>query len=274
VGRSGVEFQLLATCVGGSWVSGALVILGATSKIAFEIARVAARERRKLVLVGRNADRLDAVAGDLAARGAAHVEVIAAPLEDIARHAEFWDRIERAAGQIDEVLIAYGSLSDQARSESDAAYLQHEFLVNFNSPASLMNHAATYFETLAQKATGSRPKGVLAVITSVAGDRARRSNFTYGTAKGALSLFAQGTRSRLFSAGVRVLTIKPGPVATPMTAALPRASRMASPQVVAARIYRAVTSGRVEVLYVPGYWRLIMRIVREIPERIAKKLKF
>jgi NAD(P)-dependent dehydrogenase (short-subunit alcohol dehydrogenase family) len=112
------------------------------------------------------------------------------------------------------------------------------------------------------------------VITSVAGDRGRRSNFTYGTAKGALGLFAQGMRARLYPARVRVLTIKPGPVATPMTAALAGAGRMASPQVVAAGIYRAMTSGRVEVLYIPGYWRLIMRMIREIPESIGKKLKF
>jgi len=274
MGRSGLEFQFLAACIGRNKMTGALVIIGATSKIAFEVGRIAARKGRKLVLVARNKDRLDAVAGDLAARGATGVEVIVAELENTDRHADLWSRIERAAGQIAEVLIAYGSLSEQARSETDTAYMEHEFVVNFNSPASLMNRAAVYFETSAKKAANSRRNGVLAVISSVAGDRGRRSNFTYGTAKGALALFAQGTRARLFSSGVRVLTIKPGPVATPMTASMPGASRMASPQIVAADIYRAMTNGHAEVLYVPGHWRLIMRIVREIPESIAKKLTF
>lgn len=255
-------------------MKGTLVIIGATSKIALEVGRIAARKGRRLVLVSRNKDRLDAVAGDLAARGAQHVEIVVAALEDTGQHAELWNRIERAAGQIGEVLIAYGSLSNQALSETDSAYTQREFQINFNSPASLMSHASAYFETYAEKAIGSQSNGVLAVITSVAGDRARRSNFTYGTAKGALTLFAQGMRARLSSAGVRVLTIKPGPVATPMTASMDGTSRMASPQSVAAAIYQAMTSGRTEVLYIPGYWRLIMRVVREIPESIGKKLKF
>jgi len=253
---------------------GALVIIGATSKIAFEVGRIAAREGRRLVLVGRNQDRLAAVAGDLMVRGAQHVATIVAPLEDIDRHAELWSGIEQAGGDISQILIAYGSLSNQARSEVDAAYTQREFMINFNSPASLMNYAATYFEACSQKALGSKPNAVLAVIGSVAGDRARRSNFTYGTAKGALSLFAQGIRARLSTAGVRVLTIKPGPVATPMTASMPGVGRMAPPQVVAAAIYRAMITGRSEVVYVPAHWRLIMRIIREIPESIGKKLKF
>jgi len=255
-------------------MTGTLVIIGATSKIASEVGRVAARKKRKLVLVGRNKDRLDAVAGDLSARGAQQVSVIVGAVEVVGQHADLWQKIEEAAGEISEVLIAYGSLSNQALSETDTGYMLHEVEVNFNSPASLMNYAAAYFENRAKKAGGARQSGVLAVITSVAGDRARRSNFTYGAAKGALALFAQGMRARLSSSGIRVLTIKPGPVATPMTAAMPGADRMASPQMVAETIYRAMTSGRAEVIYVPGYWRLIMRVIREIPESIGKKLKF
>jgi short-subunit dehydrogenase len=108
----------------------------------------------------------------------------------------------------------------------------------------------------------------------VAGDRARRSNYIYGTAKGALALFVQGLRAKLYTAGVRVLTIKPGPVATPMTAHMPGSAKFADPVAVARTIYREIEHGSRDILYVPGKWRLIMTVIQHIPEAIGKKLKF
>jgi short-subunit dehydrogenase len=243
-----------------------LVVLGATSKIAQEVARIAAEKGSALLLVARSQQRLDAVAGDLLARGATSVQVIAADLADISHHAELWAQIEQQMPQIDAVLLAYGSLGDQKRSEDSLDFALQELNTNFTSAVSLLTHAAAVLER--------NQRGVLAVITSVAGDRARRSNYVYGTAKGALTLFAQGLRAKLFSSGVRVLTIKPGPVDTPMIAHMKKGLLTASPQYVAATIYRAMDSGKSNVIYVPAYWRAIMTVIRAIPESVAKKLNF
>ncbi|MDR3763954.1 MAG: SDR family oxidoreductase [Acidobacteriota bacterium] len=247
-------------------MSQGLVILGATSKIAQEVGRLAARENRELLLVARNEDRLEAVAGDLLARGAARVVAIAADLGDTSRHAELWAQVEAAMPELESVLLAYGSLGDQAAAEQSVDVALSELNTNFTSAASLLSYAAASLER--------QRRGVLAVITSVAGDRARRSNYVYGTAKGALSLYAQGLRARLFAAGVRVLTIKPGPVDTPMIAHMKKGALTASPQNVAGAIYREMESGKAEVMYVPFFWRYIMALIRAIPESVGKKLKF
>jgi len=247
-------------------MSQGLVILGATSKIAQEVARIAAREGREVLLVARNDERLEAVSGDLLARGASRVESITADLSDTANHEALWAQIEQRMPEMSSVLLAYGSLGDQARAETSVPYTMRELNTNFSSAASLLSYAAATLER--------RKSGVLAVITSVAGDRARRSNYVYGSAKGALTLFVQGLRTRLFASGVRVLTIKPGPVDTPMIAHMKKGLLTASPKSVAAIIYRQMEEGKAEVIYVPAYWRPIMAVIRAIPESVGKKLKF
>lgn len=247
-------------------MSQGLVILGATSKIAQEVARIAAKEGREILIVARNGQRLEAVEGDLRARGASRVDSIVCDLADAAGHETLWVRIEQRMPEFSSVLLAYGTLGDQTRAEQSVAYTLRELNTNFTSAASLLSHAATALER--------RKGGVLAVITSVAGDRARRSNYVYGSAKGALTLFVQGLRARLFAKGVRVLTIKPGPVDTPMISHMKKGLLTASPKSVAATIYREMEEGKAEVIYVPAYWRVIMAAVRAIPERLGKKLKF
>jgi short-subunit dehydrogenase len=247
-------------------VSQGIVILGATSKIAQEVARLIAKQGRELLLVARNHERLVAIAGDLLARGASRVEIVTADLADISRHQELWASIECKMPEMGSVLLAYGTLGDQTRAEESVEYALQELTTNFLSAVSLLTYAAA---TLAR-----RRRGVLAVITSVAGDRARRSNYVYGTAKGALTLFTQGLRSRLFSSGVRLLTIKLGPVNTPMIAHMKKGPLTASPERVAATIYREMEKGNADVIYVPGYWRAIMCAIRAIPENMGKKLNF
>lgn len=246
-------------------MSQGLVILGATSKIAQEVARLAAREGRELMLVARNEERLEAVAGDALSRGASRVECIAADLSDVAQHEALWARIEKAMPEMGAVLLAYGSLGDQGKADDSVAYTLRELNTNFTSAASLLAHAAASMER--------RKRGVLAAITSVAGDRARRSNYVYGTAKGALTLFVQGLRAKLFPSGVRVLTIKPGPVDTPMIAHMKKGLLTASPKSVAATIYREMEDGKADVIYVPAYWRVIMAAIKAIPEGAGKKMK-
>jgi short-subunit dehydrogenase len=138
-----------------------------------------------------------------------------------------------------------------------------EFTTNAISYMALMTRLANVFE--AQK------WGCLAVISSVAGDRGRGSNYVYGAAKGAVSLFAQGLRNRLSKSGVVVVTIKPGFVDTPMTAHLKKNPLFAKPAPVGRRIYTAMLRGE-SVVYVPWFWWWIMLIIRNIPEAIFKKL--
>lgn len=243
-----------------------ILVLGATSKIAQEIARLAASEHKELLLVARYPERLAAVAGDLAARGASRVDSIAADLAAIDSHPALVCEILAKMPDFDTVLLAYGSLGDQARAEDSVEETLAELNTNFTSAVSLLTRLSTPLAT--------RRGGCIAVITSVAGDRARRSNYIYGTAKGALALFVQGLRAKLYSAGVRVLTIKPGPVATPMTAHMPGSTKFADPALVARTIYREIEHGHRDILYVPGRWRWIMTVICLIPESIGKRLKF
>jgi decaprenylphospho-beta-D-erythro-pentofuranosid-2-ulose 2-reductase len=163
------------------------------------------------------------------------------------------------------VLIAHGTLSDQCACESSVEGLRREFDVNAVAAMSLLTLLANRFE--------QRKAGTLAVISSVAGDRGRQSNYVYGAAKAALSTFLGGLRQRLAKSNVDVLTIKPGFVDTPMTAAIANKGALwATPERVAAGIVRAIDRRR-SVVYLPGFWRGIMLVIRTIPEPLFKKLK-
>ena len=241
-----------------------IVIFGATSAIAQATARRLAGRGARLHLVARDPAKLEAVRADLAARGASAVSVAVADLDRIDAHEALLDQAAEALGGIEGALVAQGTLADQAACEADFALTQREWTTNFIAPASLASRLAGRFEK-----AGS---GVLVVISSVAGDRGRRSNYVYGTAKGALSLFLAGLRARLHARGVRVVTVKPGFVDTPMTAAFRKGALWASPDRVARGIVRAFERGSGEV-YLPGYWRPIMFVIRHIPERLFVRLR-
>ncbi len=241
-----------------------VVVLGATSAIAERVGRLYAARGAKLLLVGRNAVRLEAVAADLRLRGAERVEARALDLDDLAAHAALAAEADALLGPVDLVLVAQGALGDPAVYATDGAAAAQVLHTNLVAPASLLTAFAA--------GMAARKRGVLVVIGSVAGDRGRGSNFAYGAAKGGLALFAQGLRNRWWSAGVRVLTVKPGFVDTPMTAHVPKNALFASPEGVAAAIVRAVDARR-EVVYLPWFWRWIMLAVRAIPERVFKKLE-
>jgi len=243
-----------------------VVILGATSGIALELERLLARQGLELLLVARSAERLEALRSDLLARGAKQVLTCAADLSSIPQHAAIYDFARRRFAGYDTVLLAYGSMQDQKNSEASVDVLLDELNTNFVSAAAILTLFASEFE--------QRRTGCIAAITSVAGDRGRRSNYAYGSAKGALSLFLQGLRSRLHPAGVAVITIKPGPVQTPMTDHLPGNQRFASPELVARDIVRALERRSPDVVYTPWFWRHVMTAVRQIPETMFKRLAF
>lgn len=241
-----------------------VLIIGATSAIARATARLFAVRGDRLYLIARDAAKLSATAQDLRARGAAGVGSATADLDDLEAHEALLENAAQTLGGIDIALIAHGTLPEQRDLEGSYRATERELRTNFLSVVSLLTPLANRME--AQKG------GTIAVISSVAGDRGRQSNYVYGTAKGAVSLFLQGLRGRLHKAGVNVITLKPGFVDTPMTANIAKNALFASPETVAKGIIQAIDKGR-EVVYLPGFWRAIMLAVRAVPEPLFKRLK-
>lgn len=235
-----------------------VVMIGATSAIAQEVAKLYASTGASLFLVARNEAKLLAVASDLRVRGVTDVETFVADLADRSRDAE----IVAAAGSTpDVVLIAHGSLPDQRAIDADPIAQVAEFELNATSVIALTAQFANVLER--------NRRGTLAVIGSVAGDRGRRSNYVYGAAKAATHAFCDGLRGRLAAAGVAVVLIKPGWVDTPMTSAIKKNPLFASAASVAKGIHRAISAKRATV-YLPGYWRWISLIVRMLPAKLVK----
>jgi decaprenylphospho-beta-D-erythro-pentofuranosid-2-ulose 2-reductase len=241
-----------------------VIVLGATSGIAVEVQRQLAQRACELLLVARSPERLAALQFDLLARGAAQVLTYPANLSLVTQHEAVVEFARERCPDFDTVLLAYGSMRNQKHSEISIPILSEELQVDFVSAAAILTLFAAELER--------RRTGCIAAITSVAGDRGRRSNYVYGSAKGGLSLFLQGLRSRLYPASVRVITIKPGPVQTPMTDGLPHAARFADAQHVARDIVRALERRAPDVLYTPRIWRYIMTGIKLIPEAIFKRL--
>src|ERR1700684_504278 len=224
--------------------------------------RLAARKTR-FMLVARNRDRLTAVAQDLLTRGAATVDTWAMDLDDTAAHKEMLAIAAERLGKMALPLIAHGVLGDQQAAEADFEIAAAVLHTNFISTVSLLTWLGNYFQ--------AQHGGTLAVISSVAGDRGRKSNYVYGASKGALNVFLAGLRNRIDRDGVHVLTLKPGFVSTPMTAHVAHNALFASPDQIARGILKAIERGR-DVSYVPGFWMFVMLLIRAIPGRIFKKM--
>lgn len=239
-----------------------VAVFGATSAMAQETVRLLAGRGAELFLVGRDPAKLESVAADARVRGA-RVEVAAADLDETAGHAALLDRAVAALGHLDAVLVAHGVLADSDACERDRGAAERVLVTDLLGPVMLCEEAAARL--------AARGAGTLVAISSVAGDRGRQSNYVYGAAKGGLSIYLAGLRNRLFKRGVHVVTVKPGFVDSPMTAHLPKNPLFAPPSAVAAAIVRAVERRR-DVVYVPGFWRAIMWIIRHVPERIFKRL--
>ncbi len=240
-----------------------VLVLGATSAIAMGVMRPLAEAGASFFLVARSESKLDAVAGDLLTRGAKSVIMRVLDLDQTERHAQMLASAAAQMGGIDLALLAHGVLGDQPRAERDFTHAESILRTNFLSAVSLITWLANYFE--------SQRAGTLAVISSVAGDRGRKSNYVYGASKGALNIFLDGVRNRVDRHGVHVLTVKPGFVATPMTAHLPQNRLFADPGIVGRGILKAVKK-RKDVAYLPPVWALIMLAVRNVPGSVFKKM--
>ena len=209
-------------------------------------------------MAARDADELNRIAADARIRGA-NVETREFNALDYDSHAQFW----RDCGDVDGVVVCFGLLPDEEKARVDWELCAELLEVNFNANISLLNLVANTFET--------RKHGFIGVLSSVAGERGRRGNYLYGSAKAGLSIYAEGLRSRLFPVGVTVTTIKPGPVDTGMTFGMDKLPLLAPPAKVASDIYRGLRRGA-DVVYTPAPWRLIMGIIKIIPGFLFKRL--
>ena len=241
-----------------------ILIVGATSAIAEATARHFAKDGDRLYLAARNPERLAAMASDLKIRGATQVETMVLDANETTKHADLISQAETTMGGLDTILVAHGTLSDQKACEASFDETLEELQTNCLSVISLLTLVANRFE--------EQKHGTLVVISSVAGDRGRQSNYVYGTAKAAVSTFLQGLRNRLYRSGVTVITIKPGFVDTPMTASFRKGKLWASSEQIGDSIYHAIQRKR-DVVYLPWFWKYIMVGIRLMPERLFKKMK-
>ena len=240
-----------------------VVIIGATSAIAEATARIFAARGAALYLVARNQARLSAIVADVSVRGSARTGSEVLDANDLAGHEAMLARAKDFLGGYDTVLIAHGTLSDQKACEASVDLTLREINTNGLSVVALLTRVANDF--------AQQRAGTIAVISSVAGDRGRQSNYVYGSAKALVTAFLSGLRQRLAKVGVNVVTIKPGFVDTPMTAAFPKGPLWARPEAVAQGIVKAIDR-RSNTVYLPGFWWPIMLIIRSIPERVFLRL--
>ncbi len=242
-----------------------LLLLGGTSEIGLATARsLVARRTRTVLLAGRPSPALETSAGELRRLGAQTVEVLPFDADDTGTHSALVDRAFTAHGDIDVVLLAFGVLGDQHRAEEDPEQAVAVLRTNLVGAASVGVCVARHLRR--------QGHGTLVVLSSVAGERARRSNFVYGSSKAGLDAFFQGLGDSLVGSGARVLVVRPGFVRTKMTAGLAPPPLSTTPEKVADVIVKAIASGA-EQAWAPPHLRFLMMGVRHLPRPLFRRLK-
>ncbi|CAM5370523.1 decaprenylphospho-beta-D-erythro-pentofuranosid-2-ulose 2-reductase [Streptomyces pseudogriseolus] len=239
-----------------------LLVLGGTSEIALAVTRrLIARRTRTVWLAGRPSPRLDEAAGQLRALGA-EVHTVDFDALDPAGHEDALGKVF-AEGDVDMVLLAFGTLGDQARDERDPRAAVRVAQTNYTG--------AVAAGLVCAGALQEQGHGSLVVLSSVAGERARRANFIYGSSKAGLDAFAQGLGDALYGTGVHVMVVRPGFVRTRMTAGLPEAPLATTPEAVAAAVELGLRR-RAETVWVPGALRMVMSALRHLPRGVFRRL--
>jgi decaprenylphospho-beta-D-erythro-pentofuranosid-2-ulose 2-reductase len=241
-----------------------VLLIGGTSAIGRALARELAARGAALHLAARNGAELERVGADLKIRYQVPVSWSLFEATDAPSHAAFFADATHALRALDVVVIAVGDVGDQAMAERDADHARRVIESNYTGVISVLTPIANYLE--------AQGRGTIVVLSSVAGDRGRRANYVYGSAKGGLDRFLEGLRVRLSAANVRVLTVKPGLVDTRMTFGRPGLPLIASPALVARAILRGI-EGKGNVMYVPWFWWWVMLGVRALPEPVFRRLK-
>ncbi len=242
-----------------------VLILGATSGIARAIALEFASHRSDLILAGRDAEELTALAADLQLRFGVSAQVQCLDVLDAAAiETSLPAGLVTAGDALAGVVLCVGTMGTEEKARADRAEAVRILNTNFTGCVLALNVVANHFE--------KRKRGFICALSSVAGDRGRQSNYLYGSAKAGLSAYLQGLRNRLFRSGVRVITVKPGFVDTGMTFGRPGLFLLASPETVARGVYKAIARGK-DIVYLPWFWRWIMLVIRGVPETIFKRLR-
>ena len=232
-----------------------VLIIGAKSDIAKATAREYAKNGYDLYLAARNSSELEAFANDITVRIQRTVKLVELDILDYKSHQTLYDNLEeKPLG----VISAIGYLGEQEKAQSDFTEAQQIMATNYTGVVSLFNIIANDFE--------DRRSGFMVGISSVAGDRGRKNNYIYGSAKAALTAYLSGLRNRLYDAQVHVMTVKPGFVATKMTEGMDLPEKLtAQPEEVAEDIYKAQQKNK-NVLYTKWMWRWVMMMIKMIPE--------
>lgn len=239
-----------------------VLVLGGGSDIAQSIVRaLVARRARRVVLAGRRPEAMAAGAAELRAAGAA-VEVVTFDAIAVDTHRQFVESMF-AAGDLDLVIVAFGVLGDQDRDERDAAAAVEVVTANFTGAASIGVLVADRLRT--------QGHGTIVLLSSVAGERVRRANFVYGSAKAGVDAFYLGLGESLRGSGASVLVVRPGFVHTKMTAGLPAAPLAVTPDRVAADTLAGLAKGA-ELVWSPGAMRYVMSVLRHVPRSIFRRL--
>jgi decaprenylphospho-beta-D-erythro-pentofuranosid-2-ulose 2-reductase len=241
-----------------------ILILGATSPIARELALLYALDGAKLYLAARDLTEAERIAEDITIRTGAQAVAGEFDAADFGSHAAFVERATVALGELDGAIVCFGTLGDEAAAREDPDKALAIVNQNYTGAVSLMTLIAQRLER--------RRTGFIIAIGSVAGERGRARNYVYGSAKAALAVFTQGLRARLAAAGVHVMTVKLGTVDTRMTWG--RDSLLVVAPEAAARSIHAAWRRGADVVYVPWFWRPIMATIRMIPERLFKRTSF
>lgn len=245
--------------------SRSVLLIGATSGIMKALAHELAAKRFDLLLIARDRQEVETLASDLHVRYEVDARAFVLDALSFDEHEGVLDAcFQEAAGTLAGVILGLGYLGEQARAEREPGEARRIIETNLTAPALLLASVASRMEK-----TGT---GFVCALSSVAGDRGRQSNYIYGSAKAGLSTFLQGLRNRMHHSGVQVTTIKPGFVDTAMTYGMRGLFLVASPEKVARGIIKAIELGKDEV-YVPGFWRSIMIVIRAVPEPIFKRLR-
>ncbi|WP_106496127.1 SDR family oxidoreductase [Lentibacillus sp. Marseille-P4043] len=240
-----------------------VLILGASSTIAQETVRKLAARNMNLILTGRRMDELEVLKSDLQIRHGVEITLKQFDALDFDHHEVFFSQVIEETGGIDGVILMYGAMGDQKEAEQSFTISRNMIDVNYTSAVSILNIAANYFE--------QKRQGFICAVSSVAGDRGRKSNYIYGSTKAGLSVYMQGLRNRLHASGVNVLTIKPGMVDTKMTYGVVEDSKLlADPKKVAGDITKGLVKRR-DVVYTPWFWFVILLVIKIIPEKLFKR---
>jgi len=240
-----------------------IVIAGATSAISQAVSKQLISDDVCFHLVGRDMDKLEIVSNDLISRGCGKALCYSLDFNDFTEHQSLIEKIKIEADKIDILFVCYGIMHSQDECEENVNKALEQVTSNYTSAVSLL--------VLFTQVMYSQGEGTIAVVSSVAGDRGRKSNFIYGSAKGGLSTFLEGLRYKLYDAGINVLTVKPGFVDSPMTTDMKKGLLWASPELVAKYIVKAIKL-RKSVIYTPHFWFFIMTIIKIIPVFIFRKL--